>query len=409
MSGLAVMGGAPVKPEIGSYAVWPRGTKKEEDSMKRVLHSESWGTLGPENDRFSKKYSDYCQSRFCLPVTNGTVSLELILRALNIGRGDDVIIPPYTFCATVSAVIMVGAMPVFVDIDPKTYTLDPERLEEAITGRTRAIIGVHLGGRPFDVDRIAAIAKKHNLPLIEDAAHAHGSEWNHKRAGSLADVASFSFQASKNLSSGEGGAITTDNEALYQKLWGLHHNGRAFGEYGYDHPYLGTNARLAEWQAALLCDGLERLDDDISRRMDNAAYLDVLLRRFSFLELMHRDDRITRNGLHLYSFKYKKEGLYGIPRKTFLRALNAENVCRADDGYSQPVYEMEMMYGDEFKRVTGRAFKNPKDLLPENEKAAYQEGAWFYHSTLLGTHADMDAIAEAVEKIFANADELRHL
>jgi dTDP-4-amino-4,6-dideoxygalactose transaminase len=298
---------------------------------------------------------------------------------------------------------MTGAFPVFADIDPDTYTLSPECAEKAVTGRTKAIIGVHLGGRPFDADKLCAAAKKHNLYLIEDAAHAQGSEWDGRRVGSLGDAASFSFQNSKNLPAGEGGAVTAVDRKVYEKIWSVHNNGRVWGEL---EPFVGTNARMTEWQAAVLCAGLERLDADIERRMANADYLDREFRAFPFFEPMRKDIKITRNSCHLYTFKYKKEGLYGISREKFINALNAENVCSAADGYCFPIYEMQMMYGGEFKKITGRDFVNPKENLQNNETAAYSEGAWIYHSSLLGERSDMDAILEAVEKIYKNKDEL---
>ncbi|MCL1795011.1 MAG: DegT/DnrJ/EryC1/StrS family aminotransferase [Oscillospiraceae bacterium] len=409
MSLLAIAGGNPVKKQMGSYAAWPVGDDKMAKTIIEVVKSGIWGTLGPKCDEFSKKYAEYTQSGYCIPVTSGTVGLEVILRGLGIGCGDEVIVPPYTFAATISAVIITGALPVFADIESDTYTLNPESAEKAVTERTKAIIGVHLGGRAFDADKLSDAAKKYNLYLIEDAAHAQGSEWDGKRAGSLGDAASFSFQNSKNLPAGEAGAVTAGKREIYEKIWAVHNNGRGCGEteLSTPHPFVGTNARMTEWQAAVLCAGLERLDADIERRTANADYLDKEFRAFPFLEPMKKDMKITRNSYHLYTFRYKKEGLYGISREKFINALNAENVCSAADGYSFPIYEMQMMYGGEFKKITGRDFINPKENLPNNEIAAYSEGAWIYHSSLLGEKSDMDAILEAVEKIYKNKDELK--
>ena len=407
MSFLAINGGAPVKDKIGGYAKWPVGSEKKAKKAIDVLNSGTWGTLGPKCGEFAQKYADYTQSKYCLPVTNGTVSLELILRALEIGRGDEVIVPPYTFTATVSAVIMTGAMPVFADIDPDTYTISPESAEFVVTSRTKAIIGVYPGGKPFDIDKINAAAKKYNLFVIEDAAQAHGSEWAGKRTGSLCGAGSFSFQESKNLPSGEGGAITTNDKDLYEKLWSVHNNGRAFGEYGYFHPVLGTNARIGEWQAAILCEGLERLDADITRRTENADYLDKNLKVFPFLEPIKKNIKETRNSYHLYLFKYKKDNLDDISRDLFIDALNAENVCAISSGYSSPIYETGIMYGNDFRKNTGREFINPKNNLPNNETAAYCEGMWIFHSLLLGEKSDMNKILEAIDKIYRHKDELK--
>ncbi|MCL1792540.1 MAG: DegT/DnrJ/EryC1/StrS family aminotransferase [Oscillospiraceae bacterium] len=409
MAKLAISGGIPVKSRLGDYSTWPVADEKMVESLIEVAKSGIWGTLGPKCEEFSKKYAEYTQSGYCIPVTSGTVGLELILKGLGIGRGDEVIVPPYTFAATVSAVVMAGAFPVFADIDPDSYTLSPEDAENAVTEKTKAIIGVHLGGRVFDADKLASVAKKHNLYLIEDAAHAQGSEWREKRAGSLGDAASFSFQNSKNLPAGEAGAVTSGKREIYEKIWSIHNNGRTCGELELFSPFssVGTNARITEWQAAVLCAGLGRLDADILRRMQNADYLDRGLAAFPFLEPMKKDVKITRNSYHLYAFKYKKEGLCEISREKFVNAMNAENVCVASEGYCLPIYEMQMMYGGEFKRFTGRDFANPKQNLPNNELAAHFEGAWICHSSLLGEKSDMDAIFEAIEKIYRNKNELR--
>ena len=407
MSKLAILGGVPINAERPAHMKWPVGGPKEREAILRVLNSGIWGTLGPESKAFAEEYAQYCRVKHALPVLNGTVSLELALRALNIGYGDDVIVPPYTFTASVTSIAMTGAMPVFADIEPDTFNISAESCERALTPGTRAVIGVHLGGRPFDADALKAFADKHGLFLIEDAAHAHGSEWRGRRTGSLGTAGSFSFQASKNLSCGEGGCVTTDDTALYEKLWSLHHNGRSFLDGSYDHPYLGTDARLAEWQCAILRARMGRVDADISKRMENAEYLEGQLARFPFFLPMKKDGRVTRNALHLMPFRYIKAGLNGLPREVFLTALKAENVCVVDSGYSTPVYDLEFLRTGAFKKATGRAFSPPaaEDMV-NNERAARAEGCWMYHSVLLGEKRDMDKIAEAFGRIAAQADAL---
>ena len=185
MSKLALLGGTPVLAKHPDHFSWPRAVESARESLKRTLNSGIWGTLGPENERFAAKYAAYCHTKHCLPVLNGTISLELIFRALDIGWGDEVIVSPYTFSASVHSIVLAGAMPVFADTDPETFTLLPSSVEERITPRTKAVLGVHLGGRPFDFDQIDTITRKHGLILIEDAAHAHGSEWRSRRCGSL--------------------------------------------------------------------------------------------------------------------------------------------------------------------------------------------------------------------------------
>ena len=406
MAQLAIKGGKPVKGSIGAYAAWPVSTEEMERAAVEALDSGVWGTLGPKSAEFAEKYAEYTDCAYCLPVTNGTESLQVVLRALEVGRGDEVIVPPYTFSGTIAAVIMCGAAPVFADIDPGTYNISPKDIERVITDKTKAIIGVHLGGRPFDIDAVSKIAKERGLFLIEDAAHAHGSMWRGKKAGSFGDAGSFSFQASKNLPGGEAGAVTTNDRGLYEKMWSIHNNGRGWGERGYCHPFLGTNLRMGEWQAAVLLEGLKRLEADIGTRMRNAAMLDEAFKDCPFLEVMEKSPNETKNSLHMYTFKYIKEGLGDIPRHKFIEALAAENTCAPSSGYSLPIYDMHIFKGDEYKKITGREFESPKAYMAENEKAAHEEGMWLYQSSLLGSAADTEAIIESVDKIYKNKDEL---
>ena len=406
MSELAILGGSPVKKEIGAYAKWPVGGDLEKEALLRVYRSGQWGG-GPENDAFEAAWASYCQCAYALTAANGTISLEQILRALEIGRGDEVILPSYTFVATASAIVMTGAAPVFADVDPSTYCLSAGDAESRITPKTRAIIAVHVGGRPCDMDALLALGEKYGLPVIEDAAQAHGSEWKGKRAGGMGLCGAFSFQASKNLSCGEGGAVTTNDRAMYEKIWNLGHNRRP-GGMAYDNSVLGVNARMTGWQAGVLNANMRRIDSDIATRTANAGYLDTQFRRFPFLEPMDQEG-VTRNSCHLYMFRYKKEGLANIPRSVFIKALQAENVSIPAEGYNQPIYDMALLYTEDFRKATGVTFTNPKNSLPNNEKAAHEEGSWFYQSTLLGGKKDMDCILEAMAKIEKEKDSLSRL
>ena len=405
MSKLAIKGGkALIEKPCPS---WPQAGLGEAKQLKKVLYSGKWGVLGPEVTEFTKRYAAYCDAKYAVASSNGTISLELILRSLNIGRGDEVIIPPYTFVATASAVTFVGAVPVFADIDENTYNLDPQSIEEQITTNTRAIIAVHIGGRPCDMDEILKIARKHGLYVIEDAAQAHGSEWKGKRVGAIGDAGAFSFQASKNLSCGEGGAVTTNQEDLFHIVWSIHHCGREHGNHsGYNHPILGTDARMSEWQAAILNEQLNRLDKDTEKRMVNAKYLTARLQELEFIETLYDDPRITRDSYHLYIFKYKKERCKGLHRDLFIKALMAEGLEKCATGYSLPIYRMEFLNTEAFKKTTGSTISYKDISRPINDLAAYEEGAWLYHAVLLGEKEDMDAIVDAMIKIYENADEL---
>lgn len=403
MAKLALKGGNALRTE--KFPSWPQYGKKEQDALERVLKSGVWGTLGSEVDKFSKRFAEYQQANHGISVTNGTVTLEVILRGLGIGYGDEVIIPPYTFNATASSVILVGATPVFVDIEDGTYNIDPEKVEEAITPKTKAVIPVHIGGRACNMDRIMEIARKHNLYVIEDSAHAHGSEWKGKRVGSIGDAGSFSFQASKNLTAGEGGFITVNDTKLFEKFWSIHHCGRDYhGKIWYDHVNIGTNARMTEWQAAILDAQMDKLDEQIEKRMANAKYLNSLLSEIPCVEPMEHDERITRNSYHLFIFKYKSENCKDLPRETFLKALSAEGIP-CSPGYVS-LYKQSLLHGESMKRTTGSKIEYDKMFLENSEKATTKEGVWFTQNLLLGEKKDIDDIANAIVKVYENVDEL---
>lgn len=403
MAKLAYKGGSPVKTE--KFPHWPQYDEKELKALERVLKSGVWGTLGGEVKSFAKRFARYQQANYAVAVTNGTVTMEIILRALGIGNGDEVIIPPYTFNATASAVIVQGAAPVLVDIEGDTYNIDAKKIEKAVTARTRAIIPVHVGGRSADMEKIMEVAKKFNLYVIEDCAHAHGSEWKGKRVGAIGDAGSFSFQASKNLTSGEGGIITVNDTTLYEKCWSIHHCGRDFHDKAwYRHPYIGTNARMTEWQAAILDVQMDRLDEQIEKRMENAGYLNSMLGEIACVEPLRYDDSITRNSYHLFIFKFMSEKCKDLSREVFIDALNAEGIP-CSSGYVC-LYKQPLFYGADIKRITGSNI-NYGDIYLENaEKASTKEGIWLSQNILLGEKSDMDIIADAIVKIYKNADEL---
>ncbi|MFH1007944.1 MAG: DegT/DnrJ/EryC1/StrS family aminotransferase, partial [Candidatus Latescibacterota bacterium] len=273
MSGtLAINGGTPVRDvNKNPWPIWPRHNESERQAVMRVADSGHW-QMGPEVAAFEEQFADYVQAKHAICVMNGTVTMEIGLRAFGVGAGDEVIIPAHTFIATALAVLMVNATPVFVDSEPEHYNIDPEAVEKAVTERTRAIIPVHIGGAPCDMDAILDIARRHDLHVLEDAAHAHGSEWKGRRIGAISELASFSFQTGKVITAGDGGALTTDDDDLAGKCRSL----RQFG-YGYKEPLTTSNYRLTEFQGALLQVQLGRLDEQTRVREENARYLGASL------------------------------------------------------------------------------------------------------------------------------------
>lgn len=404
MSKLAILGGEAVRTK--SFMQWPVVGDEERTALLRVFDSSIWGVGGKEVAKFQQQFARHHQTRHGIAVMNGTVSLEIALKAGEIGEGDEVLIPAYTFVATATAVLNANAIPVFVDIDPETYCIDPEKIKAAITPRTRAIIPVHLAGHAADMDAIMAVAQANNLLVIEDAAHAHFAEWRGKRVGSLGHLASFSFQSSKNMCSGEGGIVLTNDDKLADRCWSYHNCGREKGREWYHHPYLGSNYRMTEFQAAILSAQIPRALQQLECRQENAQYLSEKLAAFPGIAPLKKDPRVTRHGYHLFVVKYDKEQFDELPREAFLAALTAEGIP-ASRGYV-PLYKEG--YLAEAKRfyLKTAAFAQREYgevFLPETEKAC-DEGIWLPHYLLLGAKSDLDDIAAAFEKVVENYKEL---
>ncbi len=396
---LAIDGGAPVRTK--PWPNWPVFDELEEQAVLDVVRSGEWWSMGGARvKRFEEEYAAYQDARFCTAVTCGTHALEVTLRALGIGAGDEVIVPPYTFVATVTSVLSVGAVPVFVDIDPNSYNLDPSRIEEAITPRTRAIIPVHIAGGPADLDGALEVARKHGLPVIEDAAQAHGAEWKGRKVGAIGDAGTFSFQASKNLNAGEGGAIVTDNAELYERIWSAHNVGRArTGTSTYGYEVLGGNYRMTEWQGAILLAQLSRLPAQTELRSANAAYLTGLLDAIPGIVTLKRDPRVTRHAYHLYMFRYDAAGFGGKTREAFLHALQEEGVP-CSPGYS-PLYREAVFQGQagvDAERRGGWPTKVRGHDCPVVETIC-RDTVWLFQTQLIAGKQDMDDIGEAIEKI----------
>jgi dTDP-4-amino-4,6-dideoxygalactose transaminase len=330
------------------------------------------------------------------------------MAALEIGLGDEVIIPDFTFVATASAVLFCGAMPVMVDIDPDTYCIDPDRVEAAITPRTRAVIAVHVAGHPANLDRLQEICKKHNLFLVEDSAHAHGSEWNGHKVGSIGTAGTFSFQASKLMTAGEGGIILTNDDDLAVGIRSVHDCGRMPGEWFYAHFIYGSNYRLSEWQGAVLRQQLSRLDVQAATRSKNAALLDHALAEIEGIKPQALDLRCTRNGHYCYIFHVDSSAFQGISTETFIQALNAEGI--PTQASYPPIHSLDLFKNDEFRKrlcpeLAGQSFDFLKEEFPISQDAA-ENTVWLVHRTLLGSEQDTHEIVQAIRKIQQQAGEL---
>jgi dTDP-4-amino-4,6-dideoxygalactose transaminase len=389
------------------FTAWPIYDEREARALQQVLESRNWGGYPCPNElarEFGQKFAAHHGAKYGVAVMNGTVSLELALQAAGIGAGDEVIVPAYTWEGTAAAVLFAGAVPVFVDVDPDTYCLAPNLVEQAITARTRAIIPVHLGFRFADMDRLMEIAAKHNLFVLEDCAHAHGGRWREQGAGSIGHAGSFSFQTSKLMTAGEGGIVITNDIDLADQVIRLANCGRPPRRETRGEPMLGHNYRLTEFQAAVLLAQLERLDEQTALRERNTRRLEEGLRQIESITLLPRDERITRQASYHYVFKFHSDQFSGIHRNAFVAALKAEGVP-CDGRFYEAVYKSSLF---EFaaERYPAWAQARREFNCPVAERAGYEESIWLPHQLFLGTSEDVDDILSAIAKIKANVADL---
>ena len=416
---LALSGGEPAVNMAAPS--WPVIDEADVNRMVEVTRSGNWSWIGPQEMMFCKEYAEFIGTRHCLGLMNGTVTLQCALKAVGVVPGDEVIVPGLTWVATAQAAMDVGADVVFVDIDPETLCIDPEATRAAITPRTKAIIPVHLYGCMCDMDAIMAIAKNHSLKIVEDVAHQHGSAWKGTRAGAIGDAGSFSFQQSKILTCGEGGAITCNDEEVYQIAFALKQvgwmpdPGEPFvaGESPKLVPgnHYCHNYRMNEFQAAILRGGLARLDAQNLRREDAAAYLTERLATMGGpLRAVARDSRITRQAVYAMTFFFDPNEAEGLHRDQYLEAVSAEG-CPLGKTYA-PAYDSPLMNLQD--RTSPIPFRDPASHqdyetldLPNVSSAVGETAVLLSHSHLLGERDYLDQLLDAIGKINDNLITVR--
>jgi len=408
---LAIKGGKAVRTK--PFQKWPIWDRSAEKDVVAILRSGKWYRgAGDTVTKFEKAYAELLGAKRCVCTMNGTNALLTAMHVLDIGVGDEVIVSPYTFIATYNVVIGSSALPVFADTDRETFQINPDKIEERITERTRAIMPVHILGIPANMDKIMAIAKKHNLVVIEDACQGWMAEWRGKKLGTVGDLGCFSFQNSKHLPIGEGGAVIGNDDELMDRVWSFHNCGRPFQSVKKtsNYPIIGTNRRMTEYQAAIGLSQIKRLESDTQKRNENAEYLTSKLKDIPGIATVKLYDGVTRCSYHLYPFRYKKEYFNGAPRQKFLSALSAEGIP-CSGGYG-PQYRDELIEVALQSKNFTRSF--PKARLdqyrrelnyPDNDQLC-QEAVWLSQSLLLGNKRDMNDIVNAIAKVAANKDQL---
>jgi len=413
MAKLAINGG-PKAAEGLSIPDWPMVSDEDRQAVLDALESRRWCRIYPGSraEEFEQAFASYHDAKYGVSVSNGTVALELAILACGIRPGDEVLVPAITFIASASAIVTsVGAVPIFVDIDPETATISPEGIEGAITDRTRGVIAVHYGGYPVDFDRILPIVKEHDLVLIEDCAHAQGTEWQGRKVGAIGNMGAFSFQESKAFTAGEGGVVLTNDERTAERARLYHNIGRVVGRPGYEHHVLASNYRLSELQAALLLAQLCRFSKEQVRvKHDHGEFLAQGLQEIGGVRPLKRDERITQRGYYLFVARYDSEQFGGVHRDRFVEALRAEGVpCGI--GYGMPLYKQPAFKRERIEPLLAESSKPWPDYehlyLPVSEHFCAEEQITIPHQVLLADRSGLQAVLDAVAKIKDNVDELR--
>jgi len=410
MSELALFGGPKAAAGLDEV-VWPQVTDEDVEAVRQAVVSGRWCRLyqGSRVEQFEAAFGEYHQARHVIAVCNGTAALELALQAAGVRPGDDVLVPAVSFIATASAVTRVGAIPVFVDLDAERITMSPAALEEAITPRTTAVIVVHYGGYPADMDAICEITERRGLALIEDCAHAQGSEWQGRRVGTFGAAGAFSFQESKALSGGEGGAVTTNDDRVADRARLLQNIGRVMGRPGYEHYVLASNYRMAEVQGALLCSQLTRLPEQVAIRQEAGQHLSQGLSEIDGLTPLPADPRVTQRGYYFYVVRFSPEVFEGVLRDRFVEALAAEGVpCSV--AYGMPLYRQPAFSPDNIEPLYRRDTELPDYSslrLPVAERFCSQEQITLPQTVLLTGKEGATKVLDAICKVVEHIDKLR--
>ncbi len=410
MSQLALLGGEPVRRN--PFSPWPQYLPEDEERLVETFRSRRWGGY-PVPSRhaaaFAEEFAAYHGARYGLPVTNGTIALTVALQAAGIRFGDEVIVPAYTWDGTATAILSAGGVPVFVDIDPDSYCMDPAAVRAAVTPRTRALLPVHLGMRFADMDAMLEVARAHHLLVIEDCAHAHGGQYRGRGAGSMGDAGCFSFQESKLMTAGEGGMVITSRLDIYEALQSLINCGRASGTDQFKRRVLGYNHRMTDLQAAILIGQLRMLPGLTERRTRHAARLTAALGNVPGIRALPAQAAVTREHMYHYVLQYRPERP-GVSRDLFAAALEAEGVP-CDGRFYEAVYRSDLFYATpEWAPQLAMGRDQPVDYTtvccPVAERAAYEESLWLPQFLFIGEPADVDDVAAAIGKVAGSLEEL---
>jgi dTDP-4-amino-4,6-dideoxygalactose transaminase len=408
MAELAMNGGTPVRAT--PYPVWPVWDERDVEAVTNVVKSANWGGFpepGPNAVRFEDAFAAYQGARHGVLMANGTITMEVALKALGVGWGDEVIVPALTFAATAYAPMAAGAVPVIVDVEPRTWTIDPDHVEAAITDRTRAIMPVHLGHQMADMDRLEEIARRHGLAVVEDCAHAPGQQWRGRGAGCIGEFGSFSHQSSKILTSGEGGTLLTNDDDLARRAHSIVDCGRAKDPDEKEFTF-GANYRLGELHAALLVVGMERFPEQQRERAETGRELERLLADFPGVRVMPADERITRWSFYNYIFAIDADAFGGRTNEVVCAALEAEGIPAEVQYPPMSRYELFQPSLSRLPVAIEHAERlDPQRMsFPVAEAAGLRESVYLMENVFRDGSRGVQDVVEALAKVQRNADEL---
>ncbi len=390
------------------FQKWPIWDKEDVDAVKKVVESGKWWCGAPEDHageevwKFNEEFAEFQEVKHAWACTNGTHALEIALRALDIGKGDEVIVSDWTFYATGSSVASIGAVPIFCDIHPETFLMDPTNLEGLITDRTKAIIPVHLGGMPCEMDTIMKIAEKHGLSVIEDCAHAHGSKYKGKTVGTWGDCGTFSFQASKVLTAGEGGAIVTEDDDLSLKIYQVLDSGRLPGEWFYDHFVYGSDYRLGELNAALLRTQLKKYPEQLKMRNKQAKYLNEKLAELEGIRPQKRSEGVESCGQYVYPVYFEEAEFGGIEYGKMYEELEKAGI--PTDATYPPLHtldcfrDVKLLPNVDYSNANWGGKKSSPENFPVIEDV-HKHSFELDQTVFLSEKKALDYIVEVLEKI----------
>jgi 3-amino-5-hydroxybenzoate synthase len=385
-----------VSPKVLEFPPWPQFDETERTGLMRALDQGQWWRLGGEEvSLFEQEFARYHGADYALAVTNGTHALELALQVMGIGPGTEVIVPAFTFISSSLAAQRLGAVAVPVDVDPVTYCIDVAAAERAITAKTRAIMPVHMAGHIADMDALDKLAADSGVPIVQDAAHAHGAEWQGRRISELGSIACFSFQNGKLMTAGEGGAVTFPDAESFQEGFLRHSCGRPDKDRGYFHRTSGSNFRMNEFSAAVLRAQLGRLDGQIALRQQRASLLTSLFAEIEGVEPQGSDERCNRNPHYMMMFRVP--GVTEQQRNELVDALIARGIPAF--AAFRAIYRCPGFW------ETGAPDSSVDELAARcpNTEAIYADCIWLHHRTLLGSEEQMHQVADTLAEILASA------